>query len=329
MNPSPIRIETIAHCQNGRLHPPEQDVEQRRERERQRPEQVRGAPPDGVGDDPGRHLEQHHAGGEERVGRERLEVREPGVEQEDRVDAPDQRRRERVPEQQHEVRALDLAGLGIDPSPYGRATPSRHRGRRAALPRAGLPGPAGSRARRSGIRAWAAPSDARRCSSGSQPPSRTEIDAGGPSAVCGVEPSALAAGVGVLADQGRDGPTLAHRHQPDHPPRRNPITPTVTPASTATGCEVPKLASCLQIVRLSGRAPSFGTPHAVRGWIDGADQRNMEVQITAERVVAEARPWAARHTTSAHDGRRCLPRQLGAKCRGKPHVHDPRATDPS
>ena len=38
--------------------------------------------------------------GEEGVGRERLEVREPGVEQEDRVDPPDERRRQRVAEQE-------------------------------------------------------------------------------------------------------------------------------------------------------------------------------------------------------------------------------------
>ena len=107
MNPSPIRIETTAQAQNGASICQSSDVEQRRPGERQRPEQVRLAPPDGVGDDPGRHLEQHHPGGEERVGRERLEVREPGVEQEDRVDPPDQRRGQRVPEQEHEVRPHD------------------------------------------------------------------------------------------------------------------------------------------------------------------------------------------------------------------------------
>jgi hypothetical protein len=30
----------------------------------------------------------------------------------------------------------------------------------------------------------------------------------------------------------------------------------------ASGCGVPKLASCLQIADFSGSAPSFGTPHA-------------------------------------------------------------------
>ena len=91
---------------------PQQHVEQRRGAQRDRAEQVGGAAPDGVGDDPGRHLEQHHAGREERVGRERLEVREARVEQEDRVDAPDERRRQRVPEQQDEVGALDVPGVG-------------------------------------------------------------------------------------------------------------------------------------------------------------------------------------------------------------------------
>ena len=49
----------------------------------------------------------HHADGEEGVGRERLEVGEPGVEQEDRVDPPDERRGQRVAEQEHQVDPLD------------------------------------------------------------------------------------------------------------------------------------------------------------------------------------------------------------------------------
>ena len=65
-----------------------------------------------VRDDPCRHLEQDHAGGEEGVRGEGLEVRQPGVEQEDRVDPPDQRRRERVPEHQDVVGARDGGGSG-------------------------------------------------------------------------------------------------------------------------------------------------------------------------------------------------------------------------
>ena len=95
-----------------RLDLPEHDVEQRRRRQRQRAEQVRRTAPDGVGDDPGRHLEQHHPGREERVCRERLQVGEPRVEKEDRVDPPDERRRQRVPEQEQKVGALYGAGRG-------------------------------------------------------------------------------------------------------------------------------------------------------------------------------------------------------------------------
>jgi hypothetical protein len=81
VKPSPIRIEHERPGPERRLELPEQDVEERRRRERERPEQVRRARPDRVGDDPRRHLEEHHPGGEERVRRERLEVREARVEQ--------------------------------------------------------------------------------------------------------------------------------------------------------------------------------------------------------------------------------------------------------
>src|SRR2546429_393306 len=53
---------------------PEQHIQQGRRRQRYRPEQVRGAAPDGVGDNPGRHLEDHHARGKEGIGGERLQV---------------------------------------------------------------------------------------------------------------------------------------------------------------------------------------------------------------------------------------------------------------
>jgi hypothetical protein len=91
---------------------PEEHVEERRARQRHGPEQVRRAPPEQVGDDPGRHLEQDHAGRERRVRGERLEVREPGVEQQHRVDAPDERRGERVAQLEQQVRALDGSRRG-------------------------------------------------------------------------------------------------------------------------------------------------------------------------------------------------------------------------
>ena len=53
-----------------------------------------------VGDDAGRHFEQHQTGGEERVGRKRLRIAQPRVEQEQRVDAPDERSGQRVQQQQ-------------------------------------------------------------------------------------------------------------------------------------------------------------------------------------------------------------------------------------
>ena len=66
--------------------------------------------PAGVGDDAGRDLEDDLAEGEEGVGREGLRVVEAGVEQEERVDAPDERRRERREQGQEQIVALDRAG---------------------------------------------------------------------------------------------------------------------------------------------------------------------------------------------------------------------------
>ena len=48
------------------------------------------AAPGRVGHDAGGDLEHHHSGREEGVGNEHLEDGEPGVEQEQRVDAPDE-----------------------------------------------------------------------------------------------------------------------------------------------------------------------------------------------------------------------------------------------
>ena len=91
-----------------RLPDPEQPVQHRRHRERDGAEQVGRAPPDRVGDDARRDLEDDHASGEERVRGERLEVGQAGVEQEERVDAPDERRGERV--------ALDLIEATVAPA---------------------------------------------------------------------------------------------------------------------------------------------------------------------------------------------------------------------
>ena len=93
-----------------RVDVPEHHVEGGRHGQGHRAEQERDAPAPHVRDDAGRDLEDHHAGGEERVGRERLEVVQAGIEQEDRVDPPDQRRREGVAEHQRVVRAFDGGG---------------------------------------------------------------------------------------------------------------------------------------------------------------------------------------------------------------------------
>ena len=94
----------------GRAGQPHHVVEKRRRRQGDRAEEIRRSPAPRVGDDSGRDLEDHHAGREEGVGGERLQVAEPGVEQEERVDSPDERGGQRVAEHQHEIRALNAAG---------------------------------------------------------------------------------------------------------------------------------------------------------------------------------------------------------------------------
>ena len=61
-----------------------------------------------VGDHAGGNLEDDHADGEEGVGREGLGVVEPGVQQEERVDAPDERGSQRRQQRQQQVDTLDL-----------------------------------------------------------------------------------------------------------------------------------------------------------------------------------------------------------------------------
>ncbi len=107
---------------------PEADVEQGGHRQCHRAEQVRDPSPGGVGDDTGRHLEENHPGGEEGIGRERLEVREACVQQEDGVDSPDQRRCERVAEQKQEVGPLNRARGRHDSARYGSRPGSAHCG---------------------------------------------------------------------------------------------------------------------------------------------------------------------------------------------------------
>jgi hypothetical protein len=96
-----------------RLELPHEVVEERRAGQREGAEEVGRAPAHGVGDDTGRHLEQHHASGEEGVSGKCLEVAQTGVEKEERVDAPDERGREGVAEDQGQIDALDLAGVLI------------------------------------------------------------------------------------------------------------------------------------------------------------------------------------------------------------------------
>ena len=123
VKPRPSRIETTAHPRTGR-GPARAGSRGGRAGEGHRAEQERDAPAPRVGHDPGRHLEQHHAGGEEGVGGERLEVAEAGVQQEEGVDPPDERGRQGVAQHEGEVDALDLAGGGV----HRDAVPVRARG---------------------------------------------------------------------------------------------------------------------------------------------------------------------------------------------------------
>ena len=90
-----------------RLRLPHVQVEERGQQQRRGPEQEREAPAARVGDHAGRDLEQDLAGREERVRGECLRVRQARIEQEQRVDAPDERRGERRQERQRQVDPLD------------------------------------------------------------------------------------------------------------------------------------------------------------------------------------------------------------------------------
>jgi hypothetical protein len=70
----------------------ERDVQERRRGEHGYREQERDPPPERVRNHTRRHLEHDHPCRERRVRDEDLEEAQPGVEQEERVDAPDDRR---------------------------------------------------------------------------------------------------------------------------------------------------------------------------------------------------------------------------------------------
>ena len=86
---------------------PHHEVEQGREQESGRAQQERETATAGIGDHSGRDLEQHLADSEERVDREGLGVVEAGIEQEQGVDAPDERCRQGREQGQDEIGPLD------------------------------------------------------------------------------------------------------------------------------------------------------------------------------------------------------------------------------
>ena len=86
---------------------PHHEVQERRQHQGGGAEQEREPAATRVGDDAGRDLEQDLADGEEGVDGERLGVVQPGVQQEQGVDAPDERCRERREQGEGEIRPLD------------------------------------------------------------------------------------------------------------------------------------------------------------------------------------------------------------------------------
>ncbi len=91
-----------------RLELPHGQVEQRGQQQDGRAEHEGEAAPPRVRHDAGGNLEDHHPDGEEGVGGERLGVVEPGIEQEERVDAPDERGSQGRQQRQQQVDALDM-----------------------------------------------------------------------------------------------------------------------------------------------------------------------------------------------------------------------------
>ncbi|GAT88911.1 hypothetical protein CVCC1112_3570 [Paenarthrobacter nicotinovorans] len=80
-------------------------------RQRDGPQKERRAPSPAIGHYASGYFEEDHAGCEESIGGEGLKVTQPGVQQEQGIDAPDERRRNRIAERQCEVDALDFAGV--------------------------------------------------------------------------------------------------------------------------------------------------------------------------------------------------------------------------
>ena len=89
------------------MEPPQQEIEERRDEERGRAEQVRGASSEHVGDHAGRDFKQHLACREEGVRRKGLRDAQPRIEQEQGVDPPDERGRERRQKRERDVGPKD------------------------------------------------------------------------------------------------------------------------------------------------------------------------------------------------------------------------------
>jgi len=60
-----------------------------------------------VGDDAGRHFKDHHARGKKGIRRKCLGIAQPRIEEKKRIDAPDERSRESMQEQQNQVNVLN------------------------------------------------------------------------------------------------------------------------------------------------------------------------------------------------------------------------------
>ena len=93
-----------------RMELPHHQVEEGGDEQRGGAQHIRESPAAGVGHHAGRHLEDDLANGEEGVRGERLRVVEPCVEQEEGIDAPDERGSQCGEQREDEVGAFDAAG---------------------------------------------------------------------------------------------------------------------------------------------------------------------------------------------------------------------------
>jgi len=89
-----------------RLEVPEGQVGSRCHEERGRTEDERGSPAERVCDHSSGYLEDHHAGGVSGIGDKRLGDAEPGIEQEEGVDPPDQGGGERLEKEENQLGSL-------------------------------------------------------------------------------------------------------------------------------------------------------------------------------------------------------------------------------